>query len=115
MAWFHWGRAGVHADFVLPSNREYHLRVRFAGQTTVRLLDELALSTEDDGLNEGLVPEHFAYEVSGAEFCRMQSWEWKSSVGGVRHFRFVTGWTCVDVLSPGPPEFHLVSAESPLT
>jgi hypothetical protein len=54
-----------------------------------------------------LVPEHFAYRVEGSVFARQQSEAWKIAVGPVMHYRFVTGWGCVDVLTAALPSFSI--------
>lgn len=108
---FKWAGSGISADFVLPDDPFHVLRVAFDKQCIVRLLDEMPLSTEeDDGPNEGLRPEHFAYNVEGAAFARSQSEAWKLSFGVPLHWRFVTGWTCMDVLSSAHPTFKRASA-----
>ena len=109
---FTWVASGICADFVLPDDPLHLLRVAFDKQCIVRLLDEMPLSTElDDGPNEGLRPEHFAYKVEGAVFARSQSEAWKLSFGAPLHWRFMTGWTCMDVLSSGLPTFSRVIAD----
>ena len=104
---FAWSTGGVRADFVIPGDDQNLLRVVFDQQCIVRLLDEMALSTEaDDGPIEGLVPEHFAYRLYDTVFARTQSEVWKLTRSQpVDHYRFVTGWTCLDVLSASPPAF----------
>jgi len=110
LAAFRWEANGVKADFVLPGNDDHLLRVSFGLPCIVRLLDEMALSTEaDDGPSVGLVPEHFAYQLRDAAFERMQSVTWVKSVGPTRHYQFVTGWTCVDVISAAYPLFSIVT------
>jgi hypothetical protein len=54
------------------------------------------------------VPEHFAYRVHGSSFFDSQSQAWKVAAGGVAHYRFVTGWACLDVVSSGHPMFETV-------
>ena len=84
------------------------LSVRFNRHCIVRILDEMAVSTEsDDTPAEGLVPEHFAYRVHQAAFSRMQSEAWKSGQETLAHYRFITGWACLDVLSAAYPTFEL--------
>ncbi|WP_316359221.1 hypothetical protein [Devosia sp.] len=108
---FRWRRDGISADFAFPDERL--LRVTFDRPCIVRLLDEMPLSTEEDGPVSGLVADHFAYELSGASFERMQSemWKevWKLQLGSMHHFRFVTGGGCMDVISPAQPTFLIVA------
>lgn len=106
---FAWKTNGIVADFILPGDEAHALRVSFDRLCIVRLLDEMPLSTEDDDTpSEGLLPEYFAYRVEGARFARIQSDAWKESYKPVSHYRFVTGWGCMDVVSGGVPVFSLV-------
>jgi hypothetical protein len=100
-----WTPRSLSADFVLDSGRA--LRVRFDRQTIVRVLDELALSTEQ-GTKTGLVPRHFAYRVEGSPFADAQSETWKLANNPVFHHQFITGWGCLDVLSNAVPTFEVV-------
>jgi hypothetical protein len=105
-----WQMSGIGADFSLPDDEAHVLRVSFDRPCIVRLLDEMALSTEEDETpQEGLVPEHFAYRLVGARFARTQSEVWKDVTGPVAHYQFVTGWGCMDVLSSGSPTFSIVT------
>jgi hypothetical protein len=104
---FAWSTVGVRADFLIPEDDRYVLRVVFDQQCIVRLLDEMALSTEtENGQIEGLVPDHFAYRLHDAVFARTQSEAWKLTMRQpISHYRFVTGWICLDVLSAAAPAF----------
>lgn len=103
-----WTEINLSADFVLPRTEGRTLRIRFNKSTIVRLLDELALSTENDTNNEGTIPRHFAYRVEGATFADTQSEGWKLVHEPVHHYRFVTGGGCMDVLSKAEPSFEIV-------
>ena len=110
---FRWGTTGVSADFIIPGDDAHLLRVAFDRQCIVRLLDEMPLSTEDDdGPTVGLVSENFAYIVEDAVFSRTQSDAWKIAVPSATHYRFITGWACMDVLSSSVPSFVLVARSS---
>jgi hypothetical protein len=110
---FRWGADGIVADFVLPSDDSHVLRVSFDRPCIIRLLDEMALSIEeDDTPNEGLIPNHFAYRLEGARFARTQSETWKEIMGPVTHYQFVTGMACMDVLSGAIPSFLVVPRET---
>lgn len=99
---------GVTADFILPDDAAQLLRVSFNKQCIIRILDEMALSTEsDDTPNEGLVSEHFAYRLEGAAFARLQSQAWMFGLP-LTHYQFVIGMACMDVLSPCVPMFTRV-------
>jgi len=104
-----WRQLGLDADFIIPGDTEHFLRVSFERQSIVRLVDEMPLSTEqEDSPDLGLISDHFAYRVEGAAFERAQSQIWRDAVGPAVHFRFITGWTCMDVLSPGAPSFKVL-------
>ena len=110
---FRWDTNGIVADFILPNDDSYVLRVSFDRPCIVRLLDEMPLSIEeDDTPNEGLVPNHFAYRLEGARFARTQSDAWKEIMEPVTHYQFVTGMACMDVLSGAVPSFLVVPRES---
>ena len=106
---FRWETNSVEADFIIPGDDTHLIIVRFESQCIVRLLDEFPLSTEDNGsLNTGLLPEHFAYRVRNAAFERMQSDPWKEIGGSPKHFQFVTGEACMDVISHAEPSFNVI-------
>jgi len=110
---FHWTSRGVIADFVIPSDPTQALRVTFDKQCIVRLLDEMPLSTESDQEpNQGQVAEHFAYRVEKSAFEAAQSEAWKFGFRPVSHWRFITGWTCLDVLSGASPLFSIAPRAS---
>ena len=97
------------ADFIYDDGR--NLRVAFRGDCIVRILDEFALSTEDDGgAEEGLVSNNFAYLVEGSKFFEAQSEAWKLAFPSVKHYRLITGNGCMDVLSSHSPTYGLVPA-----
>lgn len=100
------------AHFVIPDDPVNVLQVRFHSQVVVRMLDEFALSVESDPATwDGLVSNHLAYRVEGAQFAATQSKFWKQfegGTGGVTHYRFITGSGCLDVLSASEPEFAVV-------
>jgi hypothetical protein len=104
-----WQADSLSADFILPGAESRALRVRFNGATIVRLLDEMPLSTElQPTKKEGLVSRHFAYRVEGSTFADAQSEVWREIHRPVRHYEFITGWGCMDVLSGVEPSFEVV-------
>jgi hypothetical protein len=104
---FYWKNRGIIADFIIPHDSTNLVRVEFDKTIVVRILDEYPLSTEEP-LGEGLVPEHFAYRALGTKFWESQSngilLIWKKA----EHFRFVTGWTCLDVIADIAPRVSVV-------
>ena len=113
---FRWGPNQIVAEFIIPADDSLALRVQFDAKnitTIARLLDEMPLSTEyEDTPTEGLVPGHLAYRVEGALFEKAQSGAWKQIYSPV-HYRFITGGTCLDVLSRAAPTFQVVERSSP--
>lgn len=109
LASLHWSTNGLTLDFFLPDDEAHLLRVSFDRQCIIRVLDEMALSTEETETPEqGLVSDHFAYRLEGSAFARTQSSNWKDVNAPVTHYRFVTGWACVDVLTAAAPVFAVV-------
>lgn len=106
---FQWRVDGISATFIIPGREDAVLQVSFAKPAIIRLVDEMPLSTEEDNLpNEGLVANHFAYRVEGSAFFLMQSDAWKLVHAPCTHYRFVTGWTCLDVIAGVEPQFAVV-------
>jgi hypothetical protein len=102
------GRALV-ADFSIPGDDQHALRVQFETVEIIRTLDEMPLSTEaEDTPNNGLLSEHFAYLVDGALFWCQQSEAFRVVHSNARHFRFITGSTCLDVIAVVEPELSVV-------
>lgn len=99
------------ADFLIAGDKDRVLRVHFVTEVIVRMLDEMPLSIESDAsTGEGLVAHHFAYRVEGAPFSENQPEAWRGVFGRLKHFQFLTGWGCLDVLSAKEPHFELVQA-----
>lgn len=105
-----WKDRGVAADFAIPGDEERMLRVRFGKTDIVRILDEMPISTEnEDTPSEGLVPEHLAYLVEDSLFWRSQSEAFRLTSKAAHHYRFITGWTCLDVISDEKPIIAVTS------
>jgi hypothetical protein len=73
----------------------------------------MPLGTEEQAPDEGLVPEHFAYRVIGGSFWEFQSDALKLIFKSAEHFRFVTGWTCLDVIANSAPLISVILAGAP--
>jgi hypothetical protein len=100
------------ADFVISGDVQHALRVQFDRVHIIRTLDEMPLSTEaEDTPNEGVLADHFAYRVDGAHFWNQQSWAFKLNFPNAQHFRFLTGWTCLDVIADGEPKLSVVQRD----
>jgi len=93
-------------EWSLERSEIQSVRVQFCCDFIVRILDELALSTESSPAEwRGLTPHHFAYEVEGDPFMTSQSEVWLSLNPGAKHYRFLTGSWCLDVVATNPPSF----------
>jgi hypothetical protein len=110
-----WRRGGIIADFIIPGEQRQALRVHFEKPLIFRVLDELLLSTErEDDKPEGLVSEHFSYLVEESAFFKSQSEAFRIIWPKARHYRFVTGSACLDVISDAEPSLSVVS-HSPIS
>lgn len=99
------------AEFII-SDDERVMRVSFQSAVIVRMLDEFPLSTEDNPEDrDGLVPHHFAYRLEGDPFCDAQSETWRDVYGPPKHYRFLTGAGCLDVVTSGVPHFQIVAGD----
>lgn len=101
----------VEADFLVPGDAEGLLRLRLDSVEVLRLLDEMAISTEMDTPTVGLVQDNLAYEVTGSTFWEQQSEALKITRPNLRHYRFITGWTCLDVLTEATPLFEIIKKQ----
>jgi hypothetical protein len=98
-----WRDGGVVADFAIPQSYDV-LRVRFDQVHVIRVLDEMPLSTEGEtSPNEGLIPGHFAYLAEDTLFWNSQSAALYATSPNAKHYRFITGWACLDVIADSPP------------
>jgi hypothetical protein len=105
-----WEDQGVSAAFAIPGDASRALTVQFERTHVVRILDEMPLSTENADIpSEGLIAEHFAYLVEDSPFWKSQSEALKLVHSNARHYRFVTGWTCLDVISDEEPVMTVTS------
>jgi hypothetical protein len=104
----HWERQSVIADFLIPGDDSHRLRVRFESVHVIRVLDEMLVSTEEPLPDEGHVADHFAYRVEGSRFWNSQSEALRLTHASARHYLFVTGWACLDVISSVQPEISVI-------
>jgi len=102
-------KGGIVADFEVPGELQKAVRINFEKPLIFRVLDELLLSTErEDDKNEGLVSEHFAYLVEDSAFFKSQSDAFRIIWPKARHYQFVTGWACLDVIADAEPSLSVV-------
>jgi len=103
---FDW-QSGI-AEWDAPGEKPVIVAVQFRGQIIARILDDFALSTETNPENwEGLEKDHFAYWVEGDAFHENQSPTWLEVEGPTKHYRFLTGNGCLDVIAACPPAFSI--------
>jgi hypothetical protein len=105
-----WVDREVIAYFDVPADNEAALKVEFKHAEIVRIVEEMPLSTEpEETANEGLIAHHLAYRVEGASFWNTQSAVFKDFYKEAKHYRFLTGSYCLDVIALDQPAFELVS------
>ncbi|KQY19860.1 hypothetical protein [Rhizobium sp. Root482] len=108
-----WKKGRLDAYFLVPDDA-HRLRVSFDQTETFRVMDEMPLSTEEPHFDdEGLISDHFSYTVENTAFWNMQSEAFIACKPRMKHYRFITGRTCLDVLSDHEPLFKMVAIESP--
>jgi hypothetical protein len=109
-----WRQRRLIADFAIPNDPSNVIRVEFARAHIVRTLDEMPLSTEETSSSgKGLVSNHFAYSVEDALFWRSQSEAFRATKPNARHYRFITGWTRLDVIAEEAPEMSVQARKHP--
>ncbi len=75
----------------------------------IRIIEEMPISTEyEETPNEGIIADHFAYQVQGASFWNQQSEAFKVVYKEAKHYRFFTGFYCLDVIGFDAPTFTVV-------
>ena len=110
---FRWAACRLVADFAIPEDSQIVLRVQFERAEIIRIVEEMPISTEhEETPNEGLVIQHFAYLVEGASFWHQQSQGFKDVYQKAKHYRFLTGYYCLDVIAVDEPTFAVVPNES---
>jgi hypothetical protein len=103
-----WRDNAITADFTIVSESQKALRVHFQKTEMIRVLDEMPISTEEENKDIGLVSEHFAYLVEDSLFWNSQSEAFRIVFSKVRHYRFITGSNCLDVISDVEPCMSVV-------
>jgi hypothetical protein len=102
-----WKPGVVIAEFSIPGNEDENLHVTLSKVEVFRVLDEMPLSTEGETRKEGLIANHFAYRVEDSLFWESQSWALTDSAKDLKHYRFITGGMCLDVLAHTAPVFSV--------
>lgn len=108
-----WQRESIIADFWIPGDEGHRLRVRFESVHVIRVLDEMWISTEEPQEPQvGHVENHFAYRIESSRFWESQSEPMRSTYTDARHYLFVTGSACLDVISSVQPEIFVVPVDA---
>jgi hypothetical protein len=85
------------------------VRVTFPHVDIFRVIDDVHLPLEEnDMLTVGQVSNHFAYLIEGSPFWAAQREVFEAVLPGATHHRFVTGGSCLDVISREQPEISCV-------
>ena len=111
MAALYWRHRTVVADFFIPQDSFSHLRIRFGDALIMRVVDEMAISTEERS-TKGLVKDHLAYRVEDSHFWETQSETFRFVHKNADHYRFVSAGMCLDVISHTAPLIVVVPADS---
>ena len=85
------------------------VRASFRDPFSSRILTNVRIERLEAGEHQGLRRRYFAYSVLGADFWYEH---FNAMIDPVRHFRFVAGVNCVDVLSKETPVILVVSKGS---
>lgn len=100
---------GLFAEIAGPDS-ETSISISFASFETFRVLDEMALSTEDPaGSLDGVRVGHVAYRVEDGYFWRIQSETFRAIYPELSHYQFITGFDCLEVLSKDAPVISVVA------
>lgn len=115
IAWLEYFLDALTVDFFVPADRSKLLRTTFSEVDIFRFLDEIPLSTEGeegDRKGPGRRNDTFVYRTEGDLFWRHQSAIFKESrAETLQSYLFITGFGCLNVIGPVPPEFEVVSID----
>jgi hypothetical protein len=99
----------INAYFSVAGQPEL-VKVYFPHADIFRVIDDFHIPLEqDEKLVTGRVSNHFAYRVEGAPFWAPQQETFEVVMPGSKHYRFVTGGNCLDVVSSDDPIIKWVS------
>lgn len=99
-----WAPVNLYAEFLLaPKN--LRLRINFPKVTVYRVIDDLEMLDSEYDANVGIEYRHFGYQVEGAAFWRDNINHIKRVGSPQAHYRYITGNSCVDVISVYEPHY----------
>ncbi len=81
------------------------VRASIPSVATYRLVDGVTMPSDEIEQQEGLSPDNMLYLVSGAKYAE----QFRPMIEGrLLHFRFVTGISCLDVLTTARPHIRKI-------
>jgi hypothetical protein len=97
--------------YISVAGQSGFVRITFPHVDIFRVIDDVQLPLEEsDRLRVGHVTNHFAYLIEGSPFWAAQREVFEAVLPGSAHHRFVTGGSCLDVISREQPEISCVPA-----
>lgn len=97
------------ADFSVGESSQY-VRVDFPHVEIVRVIDEVYIPLEEAAAKVvGHIAGHFAYRIVGSSFWAPQREAFQVYLPGSEHYLFVTGGSCLDVISRFEPSISWVT------
>ncbi|MNH89548.1 hypothetical protein D3C73_420740 [compost metagenome] len=97
--------------YISVAGRSGFVRIAFPHVDIFRVVDDMHLPLEEnDTLTIGHISDHFAYQIEGSPFWAPQREAFEAVLPGSTHYRFVTGGSCLDVISREKPGISWVPA-----
>jgi hypothetical protein len=97
------------AHFFVPGQSAL-VKVSFLHVDILRVIDDMQLPFEERNIpTTGHVSNHFVYQVEGAPFWAPQQELLQYLRPDTKHYRFVTGGSCLDVISRHEPVIEWVA------
>lgn len=86
-----------------------NLRIAFQKVEIIRIIDDFSTLDLDSTPAKGMVPNHFGYIVTGAAFWNANADTIESGERLMSHYRFITGNSCVDIISSATPHYRVLA------
>ncbi|MBP1848524.1 hypothetical protein J2046_006820 [Rhizobium petrolearium] len=103
-----WTPAQSFVEYICAKTRS-NLRIAFQKIEIMRIVDDLPLLDLEDEQTSGILQHHFGYVVSDAAFWRANERTIERSVNPMTHYRFITGNSCVDIISSASPHTRVLA------
>lgn len=95
--------------YISVAGQTEFVRIAFSHVELFRVIDDMHLPLEEaDSLTMGHISNHFAYRIEGSPFWAPQREAFEAVLPGSTHYRFVTGGSCLDVISRDQPDISWV-------